>query len=271
MAFEIFSKNGQILPMTEANVPLSNIEYAYGFGVYENVRGVRRRPIFVADHVERLQMSARAIGLQHTFTNTDISVWIDALLIKVDADAVNLKVMLIGAKDPKQAQLIILPLAPLFPDKKLYTLGASMRIAHYERQFPQAKTLNMLGSYIAYSKAKAHECYDALLVDRNGNITEGTRTNFFGMRGNDIIGALSGHVLEGVTMKHMLIAAKKAGFTYFERNTKVEDLADFDCTFLTSTSSKVMPVTKIDDVEFPIPPQLKELMAVFDDYLHTHA
>ena len=41
MAFDVYSRNGEILPASEAVVPLSNVEYAYGFGVYETIRAVR--------------------------------------------------------------------------------------------------------------------------------------------------------------------------------------------------------------------------------------
>ena len=67
MDFKYFSKNGELLPVEDAVVPLANIEYQYGFGVYETIRVVHGTPYFLKDHLERLQESARLIGLEHSF------------------------------------------------------------------------------------------------------------------------------------------------------------------------------------------------------------
>jgi branched-chain amino acid aminotransferase len=265
MAFGVFSKNGVILESKEAVMPLSNIEYAYGFGVYETVRAVRGKPLFLTDHLERLMHSAVLLGLKHTFSPPQIERWTDELLTSIDADACNLKMLLIGAKTPEEATLFILPLAPLFPDRKLYTKGAKAITREYERILPQAKCLNMLGSYLAYRDAKAAGAYDALLLNRHRCITEGTRTNFFAMKGRTIISPPKEEILLGVTMKHMLQAAAACGMPVEYRPVPLADLPSFDAAFLTSTSSKVMPLATVDDLTFTITPPLKELMDAFDE------
>lgn len=264
VAYDICSRNGKIIPASEAQLSVFNIEFAYGFGVYENVRVVGGTPRHALEHIERLQMSARAIGLEHEFQEQLIIQWISELIREVNADALNLKILLIGAREPQDAMLFILPLAPLFPEKKLYTQGATAYTVSYERSFPQAKTLSMLGSYTAYREAKKRSAYDALLLDRDGHILEGTRTNFFVLKEKTIIGAPKEKILEGVTMRHMLSAAKDAGFSYDERFIKITDLKSVDGAFLTSTSSGIMPLKAIDDVKIPVSPELRELMKAFD-------
>jgi branched-subunit amino acid aminotransferase/4-amino-4-deoxychorismate lyase len=267
MAFEVFSKNGQILPMSEATVPLSNIEYTYGFGVYESIRVVRGKPLFLHDHVERLMMSARVIELAHTLDAKTVETWTRALVEKVTTDACNLKMLLIGAKKPEDVRLFIVPLSPLFPDKKLYTRGATTITVPYERYLPNAKTLNMLPSYLAYRKAKNAGCYDALLINRHGCITEGTRTNFFAIKGKTLISPPKEEILEGVTLMHVLEAAKKNGYDVEYRPIPLKDIATFDGAFLTSTSSKIMPLSMIDTQVLTIPPALSELIKHFDAFL----
>jgi len=279
MSYQIFSSQGMLQPIAEATVPLSKIEYAYGFGVYENIRVVRGRPLFMKDHIERLFLSAKVIGLLHTLQHEQIDAWIHALIKEIGDDAFNLKMLLIGGRAPEDASLSIIPLKPLFPDKKLYTKGASVTLAHYERLFPNAKTLNMLGSFIAYRDAKNTGAYDALLLNRKNEITEGTRTNFFLIKGNTIISAPKEGILEGVTMKYVLEVAKKEGMNIVyapitiastERrstNLREADLREADGAFLTSTSSKIMPLTKIGEYVLQIPESLTELMKAFDAFL----
>jgi len=174
MEFKYFSKNGELLPIEKAVVPLSNVEYQYGFGVYENIRVHDGAPYFLKDHIERLEESARIIGLAHSFDGAFVGKSIAKLTEKNGRESYNIKILLVGGKEPS---LFILCLNPLFPDKKLYAEGATFVTYEYERQFPHAKTLNMLPSYLAYKKAREVGCYDALLVNSKGCVTEGTRTS----------------------------------------------------------------------------------------------
>lgn len=267
MAYTICSKNGAIIPINDATVSIDNIEYAYGFGVYESIRVVRGKALFLEQHLDRLMQSAKMLELDHPFDHTKIAEWIAALIKRVEGDALNLKILLIGARDAKDALLWIIPLAPYFPEKKLYTRGASALTFSYERFAPHAKTLNMLGSYIAYRKAKKAGCYDALLLNKEGCITEGTRTNFFAIKDSTIISPPLEEILEGVTRLHVLEVAKKNGYTIEHRPIPLADLATFDGACITSTSSKIMPLTKIDEQMFEIPEKLKELMRLFDAFV----
>ncbi len=268
MAFNYFSKNGEILPIQEATVLLSSIEYAYGFGVYETIRVSNGIIYFLKDHLERLVESAKIIGLEHPFTEDLIEKSIIEIIAKNEIETCNLKMLLIGAPNKEGAQLFIICLNPLFPDKKLYRDGATFITCEYERVFPHAKTLNMLQSYLAYRKAKSLDAYDALLVSRDGCITEGTRTNFFCIKDQTIYTPPEKDILLGVTRKALLKVAIEAGYKIVEKNIKVDDVEEYDGAFITSTSSKVIPIKSIDGRALkPYPEELKKLMDLFDDFL----
>jgi branched-chain amino acid aminotransferase len=264
-AFDYFSRNGRILPMEQAVIPVSNIEYSYGFGVYEAMK-VRGGIVYFVDlHVERLFSSADVIGIAHSFTPEEIKKYIGDLLAKLAVDACNIKILLIGGREPL---LFIIPLAPLFPDRKLYSHGAKTITVQYERPFPHAKALNMLPSYVAYKKAKESGCYDALLVNREGNILEGTRTNFFVIKGRALFTPPKEYVLEGVALRTVILAAQKNDYAVQEIDIPLTSLGNYDGAFLTSTSSKIMPISQIDNFAFPaITESLKELMHLYDAFL----
>lgn len=263
--FQFFSKNGQILPIEQAVIPLSNIEYSYGFGVYETLKVRHGILYFVDQHVERLFHSAEVIGLTHQFTKEQVKQYIQELVAKLSTDACNIKMLLIGGQEP---QLFIQALAPLFPDRKLYSEGAKTITVEYERLYPNAKTLNMFPSYMAYKKAKAAGCYDALFINRQGNIIEGTRTNFFALKVNVLYTPPLKEVLEGVTRQTVIAVAEKNGFKLVEDDIPLDKIGEFDGAFLTSTSSKIVSIAQIDDFTFPeIPQALKELIKLYDVFL----
>ena len=267
MEFKYFSRNGQILPIEQATVPLSNIEYQYGFGVYESIRVVAGNPQFLDEHVERLLESAKVIGLQHSFTQVLVRESVEQLLEKNAVESCNIKILLLGGTKPI---LDILCLNPLFLDRKLYRDGVHTVTYQYERAFPHAKTLNMLQSYLAYQKAKRADAYDALLTDQEGNIVEGTRTNFLCVKGKILISPSEEKILLGVARKHVLEVAHKIGFSVEFADVKPADLSRYEAAFLTSTSSKILPIHAVDDFEFgEQPAALKELMNAFDRFLDT--
>ncbi|MFA5831815.1 MAG: aminotransferase class IV [Candidatus Paceibacterota bacterium] len=268
MSFKYFSKNCEIHPIEEAVVSLERIEYTYGFGVYEAVRVSNGIVYFLDHHTERLLGSALIIGLEHPFSGEMIKNAILDLVNKTEETTYNLKVLLIGAPKKEDAFLSILCLNPFFPDKKMYHEGVSLSVTQYERLYPHAKTLNMLQSYLSYRDARAAGCYDSALVNCRGCITEGTRTNFFTIKGNTIYTPREEEILLGVTRKAVLHVAKQNGYEVEEKDIRPEDLPQYDGVFLTSTSSKIVPIRKVGDIACPpAPEELKRLMKLFGDFL----
>lgn len=270
MEYRYFAHNGACKLLKDAVISITNIEYAYGFGVYETIRVTRGVPFFLADHLERLMQSAEILGLEHPFTEDGITDTIALLISKNSVDSCNLKLLLIGAPTKEGAQLFIQCLNPLYPDKKLYREGAACVTYAYERAFPHAKSLNMLQSYLAYKKAKEEGAYDALLIDNDGCITEGTRTNFFCIQGKTIISPPEEKILLGVTRKAVLTVARKHGYTLETRPITWGEMMTYDGSFLTSTSSRIIPIRAVDGEELPrAAPELHELMQLYDDFLHA--
>ena len=263
--FGYFSKNGQILPINEATIPIENIEYSYGFGVYETIKVRNGVLYFASQHIDRLFKSAEIIGLFHPYGKAQIKTYLEDLIDKLKPESCNIKMLLIGGREPL---LFIIPLSPLFPDRKLYSLGAKTITVGYERLLPNAKTLNMLPSYIAYKKAKENDCYDAIYIDSKGFITEGTRTNFFAIKSNVLFSPPESKILEGVTRKTILFVAKKNGFKVQEKDIPLLEIGQYDGAFLTSTSTKIVPIRQIDNFIFgEVPAKLRELMSAYDIFL----
>lgn len=268
MSYDFFSYNGQILPIDQATIPLSSVEYSYGFGVYETIRVSGGKINFAGDHCQRLMESAAFIELDHPFTADFVKTSIAELVAKMEIETCNVKVLLIGALTREGAKIFILALNPLFPDRKLYKHGAHCITVDLERKYPGAKTLNMLPSYLAYRKAKAAGAYDALLIDDDGCIREGTRTNFYGLRGTTIVSAPESDILQGVTRSNVLKVAGQNGFEVVEEKIKLSDVSQFDSVFITSTSTKIMPLSSINDLTWEVPsPALHDLMVAFDKFL----
>ncbi|MBI2443638.1 MAG: aminotransferase class IV [Candidatus Magasanikbacteria bacterium] len=263
--------NGEVRPREEAVVSLFDLEFSYGFGVYENIRVDRGWPYFLTEHSQRLLRSAALIGLAHHFNQEWLETSEAALRAKYPSAATyNLKILLLGGQDADNARLYLLPLAPYFPERRWYREGVNLTSIRYERYLPAAKTLNMLGSYLAYGAARQAGSYDALLIDKEGRAREGTRTNFFVVSGQTIITAPAEAVLAGVTRDKVIEAARELGYQVKDQLVPLAEVFNSDGAFITGTSAKILPVRQIDKQLLPaVPLALRQLMKQFDEYLNS--
>ncbi|HAZ28297.1 MAG TPA: hypothetical protein DCY48_00790 [Candidatus Magasanikbacteria bacterium] len=262
--------NKGLIPKEEARVPIGNIAAMYGFGVYENVRFRNGRVFFLDRHIDRLFRSAALIGLEHFFLASAVREGAQALVLKNYVTDANMKMVLLGGKTAEDAQLFLMALAPKFVEKSVYRKGVRVLARHYERFLPQAKTLNMLPSYLFFREAEKAGAYDTILVNREGNITEGTRSNIFVIRGEHIITPAREHVLLGVTRETVIECLREHGYTVKEQSVPLDRIGEYEGAFLTNTSGKVVPTRKIDEHEFSsIPELVRSAMAWYDAWLET--
>jgi len=265
-----FIFNYRLKPINEANISIDDLNFSYGFGVYETLK-IRQGVIFFPEmHVNRLMNSAKIIKLEHSFQEKKILRSLENLQKSNRLVNSNLKIMIIGGEKVEQSNLYIFALNPLFVDDKFYKKGIKVITYYGERIFPQAKTLNMLLSVLSYREAKIQGAYDAVFVNKENFITEGTRTNIFFTDNQNIYTPSKKHVLEGVTKITLEKVAQEAGIKIIEKDLELKDLDKYTGYFLTSTSSKVLPITTINNLTFKIPEIVREMREKYNDFLNNY-
>jgi branched-chain amino acid aminotransferase len=99
-------------------------------------------------------------------------------------------------------------------------------------------------------KIKEMNAFEALLVNKEGYITEGSRSNMFFVRGEKVFTAPKGEVLLGVTRKHIINVCKELNIDVVEENINIKDLDKIDGGFMSGTSVNVLPISSIDDKKY---------------------
>lgn len=265
---DMCSINGEIKATLHAVIPLSQIESQYGFGVYETIKVRNSVVYFIDQHIERLFFSATLLSLQHNFKKNQIKEYILNYVKELGEESSNMKLLLYGSTLPADAKIVILASKPLYPNRKWYKQGVKLQSYQYERWLPQAKSLNMVASYYIYKKAQEAGCYDSLLYNHEGNILEGTRTNIYLVKDKTIFSAPKNVILEGVTLMSLEKIISKSNFKLAYKLISLHDISTYDGMFLTSTSSKILPVKQVDTVIFPeIHSSIFELMKLYDNAL----
>jgi branched-chain amino acid aminotransferase len=111
---------------------------------------------------------------------------------------------------------------------------------------PTAKTGNYLSHVLAIREARAAGAYEALMLDRDGFVTEGTTSNVFAVRGATLVTPpLAVGILEGVTRGLVLALARELGVPAREERLRPRDLEAADEIFITSSVREIVPVTRL--------------------------
>ncbi len=114
-----------------------------------------------------------------------------------------------------------------------------------ERYIPGAKSTNYLGAVLAQQKAKAEGAVEAIYVDRDKNIHEGTTTNIFFFKGDKMI-TTDTEILPGVT-RRVVLKLTEGVFDTELRNVSVDEIGDFDEILICASNKEIVPVIQIDD------------------------
>lgn len=266
------SYNGELIKEEEAKIPIKNKANFFDFSVYSSLKVIQNKTFFSKYHVDRLFESADLIGLGHDFEKEDVIKWINKLVEQLEKKDFLLRIILVGdAEKNKEAKLYIFPITGItYYPNEYYSKGVKTVTYKGERLIPKAKTTNLLLGFLALRKAKKNNALEALLVDSDGNIREGTRSNFFAIKNNYLITPPDEKVLEGITKK-IVLKVTKDEFDLKKENIPLDKIANYDEFFITSTLFNVMPVKQIDGEELHSDfKKTKRIQKLFKDYYHEN-
>ena len=239
--------NGTILEQKDALVSVADKAVWYDFGVYENIKVLQGKLMWVGEHADRLFTSAEIIGLHIGEEKGHILQWVRTYAETQKLKDHIIKVCVYGDADKNaRATVYIFAIGLTFYPDSFYSHGVKAITYQGERNFPQAKSMDTLVNFIAFRTAKEQGAFEAILVDREGNAREGSRSNLYIVEQGTIITPPSEDVLEGVTRVLVLNLLKENEIPFKEERISKARLMAADEIFITATSSNVMPVTEID-------------------------
>lgn len=238
--------NGMLIDEKDAVVPITKRAVQYSFSVYEALRIINGHIVHFDDHFERLKDSACQIGLLFHYTEKELE---SALLLLIKEEGIKdctARILVIGGD--ADSYFITYQDLLSYPDS-YYENGVKAELYFGERFLPTAKTSNLLMSYIALEEAKAKGAFEALLVNREGVITEGTRSNFYAVLGNKVYTAPDELVLGGITRLSVLKAIDQLGMETVYSAVKYDELRFFDSVFISSTSMAALPLSSVGSID----------------------
>lgn len=263
----IIGINDELKPRDQATVSVFDSGFMLGDGVWEGIRVMNGRLLFVGRHLDRLYEGAKAIDLDIGRTPTELVELINRTLDangmrspEAADEAVHIRLMISrGVKSTpyQDPRFTVTPptivIIPEYKDPSPTTAveGISLFTVHVRRGRPDVQDpklnshskLNCITACIQAAKAGADE---ALMLDPHGFVATCNSTHFFIVRGGEVWTSTGDYCLAGITRGHVIELCPTVGIRCQQRNFSLTEVYGADEAFVTGTFAGLVPVTEID-------------------------
>lgn len=253
--------NGQFVSAADAKVSVWDHGFLYGDGVFEGIRAYEGRIFRLHDHIARLYRSAKSLHLTIHLDREEMKdATIETCRRNELKDAYIRLVVSRGVGDlgidPRKCNagatiVIIADKIALYPqeayEKGLEIITASTRKNLNAAVSSQIKSLNYLNNILAKIEAIEAGAAEAIMVNKDGFVTECTTENIFICSGGVLITPpVYAGILEGITRNTVIEIARSEGVIVKEELFGCHDIYVADECFVTGTGAEILPVVKVD-------------------------
>ena len=229
--------NNQILPLEQAKVSVMDHGLLYGDGIFEGIRFYNNAAFLLDSHLKRLAASAKALALNLPRSIYELNTLVQSVIDAYEFKQGYIRLIVTRGKGPlginpaqcNKPELIIIASPLQMSDEQAQRVGISTIIASTRRipadcLDPRIKSLNYLNAILARIEANYAGADEALMLNQQGHITEGSVDNVFIVKNGDLYTppSIDGS-LAGITRDLILKLAVEAGL-----NTRIETLAAYD-------------------------------------------
>ena len=257
-------KNGSFERWNDSNVHILSHTLHYGTGVFEGVRAYKTNDgpaIFrLFDHTKRLFDAASKISISIPFSESQLNKAQCETLEKNNLKEGYLRpIVYLGneglglrAKDLSINVAIAAWEWPSYMDPEAKEKGISvMKSSHKQYENPLHSGNKIIGTYFSNTMA-LHEALDngadeAIMLDKNGYISEGSGENIFIVKDGNIYTPTTNHCLNGITRQSVIQIAKDLNLQVKEKNLDYDELLNADEAFFTGTAVEITPISKLDN------------------------
>ena len=254
---QIVYLNGSYLPMVESQISTQDRGFLFGDGVYE-VIPVYQRKLFRFDaHIQRLKNSLQATSITNPLSDSEWLKMLETLVAKHDWQD---QYLYLQVTRGIQMQRDHLPADCLTPTIYAYTNPLKPIADHIIKNGIKVvsledirwlrcdiKAITLLPNVMMKLAAKSQGADDAILITREGNISEGTASNTFIVKDGDLITPPNSHqILPGVTRMVIESIATEHRIPIVEKNITLDDLNSADEIWLSSSTKEALPVTQLN-------------------------
>jgi branched-chain amino acid aminotransferase len=218
------------------------------FPVYEVLRVEKGILLFLDDHMQRLKNTFSMVSWEGKTQIENIPEQLNKLIRENNIQSGAVKLLFFYFEE--RFQVVFYQMQPYSPNEEEYKTGVKTISLHLERLNPNAKIWNEAFRKITNAEIQKADAFEAVLIDRDGFVTEGSRSNIFFVKDETLFTPPLENVLPGITRKNVLEVCKRLNVKVDIRPISFDEISYFDAAFLTGTTRIQVPISKIDELEF---------------------
>jgi D-alanine transaminase len=249
--------NGELMPVDQARVPIWDRGFLFGDAVYEVFRLYQGCCWLEDEHMARLRRSLGAIEI----ANIDLDRMTARLHRTISASGIQEGTAYVQITRGVAPRAHAFPSPPVSPTELIVVRPydddpvANLReegvgaISQPDLRWKlcDLKTTNLLPNVLAVEAAYRAGCFEAILVDGDGLVTEGTHTSLLWVRDGRLEGTPEGHgILPGTTRQLILRLCEEIGLPFAAARVTVPELIGADEVMLVGTTTEVLSIVRID-------------------------
>ncbi|MDA9617762.1 branched-chain amino acid transaminase [Pseudomonadota bacterium] len=257
--------NGAFQPFNDSNIHLLSHTLHYGLGAFEGIRAYETKAggaIFrLSEHTERLFDAAKKINITIPYSIEELEAVQKKAMTKNKLQEGYIRpIVFLGSESMglRAKDLVSVNVAvacwewPSYMDPEAKKKGISIIKSPYQQyENPLYSNNKIIGTYInsimALHDALAKNADEAILLDKNGFISEGSGENLFIIKDSKLLTPKTDFCLNGITRQTVMQIASDLGIEVEEKNLKFDELVDADEAFFSGTAVEITPITKVDN------------------------
>ena len=256
--------DGELRDWRSAQIHVLTSTLHYGVGVFEGVRAyaTKRGPCFfrLSDHTRRLFDSAHILRIEIPFSREEINAAQVAVVQANELEEGYVRPIVFRGSEQMglraeglsvHVAIACWPwpdyMAPEAREKGIRVHTSSYTRHHVNISMCKAKaTGNYINSILALSEAQDGGYDEALLLDNEGYVAEGSGENVFVVKDGEIHTPQLTSCLPGLTRDTIITFARESGYSVIERNITRDEIYIADEAFFTGTAAEVLPIQELD-------------------------
>ena len=256
--------NGDFQPFNDTNIHLLSNTLHYGMGVFEGVRAyetVDGGAIFrLIEHTERLFSAASKINISIPYSAEELcQAQIDTMSKNQLREGYIRPIVFLGSESmglrSQDSLSVNVAIAcwewPSYMEPSAKKNGISVIKSPFQQyDNPLYSNNKIIGTYVnsimAVNDAISKGAEEAILMDKNGYISEGSGENLFIIKDSALITPTTDYCLNGITRQSVMSIATNLNYSVEEKNLSFKDLLDADEAFYSGTAVEITPITNVD-------------------------
>ena len=239
--------------------------------VYEVIRIIDGKVLFFEDHIERFLKSLKQLSINNAFSGDNLRQQLALLISSNQIPIGNIRFQFIYNTGTKAGDFMAYFIPHSYPTEEMNRKGVSVGIIQAQRKTPNAKIQHPNLIEEVNQALEKEKVYEVILVHPQGYVTEGSRSNLFMIKNNQVFTSPIKDILPGITRKYIIQICNSLNLDFYEKRVDRNELLTMDALFISGTSPKVLPIRNIYDEQFNVNhPILKSIITEFDNVISRY-